>query len=661
MGLFPRRATFAALFLLLLPSLSAQDSLRTLIRNSAGMVRFEWMYRLAQEIGPDSLAEAQTLLHQARELAEASGDYGAIARTCLAEGDLLVQHQRGLEDRQQAINQYLEAITNCQQIGDRACLAEGHFKAGRGYIVFQESEQALLNLFKALSLYQGLRDTAGMVAANAYLGFVFQMTGAPEEAISYETEALELARLSGADSMQAFILLNIGTFHLEREEYPVAESYLQEALAVGGDHMTVRDRVGTLNRLGAALRAQHKYPEARARFAQALQVAKLGQDDYARADTYLELATLHEQQKAYEQAMAYLDSSLNLAKAGGYDQLFLANYRVYQNVLLEMGNYDQFRYVRERYESLRDSIEGLELRRSLLRQEILYQKRQQEDALRIQAAELAAGRVQLFSAVVVGILLLVLALVLYRQYQHKRKINLRLEEQVKARTRELAEANEELDTFAYRTAHDFRGPVARLMGLCNLLLDDPTGPVAATYMDMLKRESVGMDHMLRRFMDVNNIKRIEPREAPVVLRQMVTEVLEDLRDEEFPMDAQLEIDIEPEATVRTHPDLLKVILKNIIGNALVYRQGKGTHEVHIMARTDKNTVRIRVRDNGIGIHPNVAPRIFEMFYRGTEQSTGLGLGLYATHLAADKLGAEVRYVTENEHETEFSVVFPYKG
>ena len=645
------------LLLCFLPSLPAQDSLRQVLPGSSGMVRFELLYRLAGQTGPDSLAEALAFLAEGRKLAEAAREDRAVARALLLSGQLLDTYSRTLEERQQAVSNYLEAITYCQQAEDVACLAEAHFKAGRGYILFQESEQALHNLFKALTLYRTLNDSSGMIAATAYLGFVFQMTGSPDEAISYETQALQLAVAAGADSMRAFILLNIGTFHLERGEYQVAESYFQEALTLADALLPPRDRAIVLNRLAETMAAQSKVPRAERYLAQALALGRAEGDAYALADTYHGLAELRHQGGASQQAMTYLDSSSYFARLGHFHDRLLANYRLYQDVLLDMGNYSQFRQYRDRYEGLRDSIEGVQLRQSLLRQEVLYEKRQQEDALRIQAAELATRRVQTMFAVATGLLLFILALILYRQYQQKRKINIRLEQQVAARTRELADANEELDTFAYRTAHDFRGPVARLLGLCNLLLDDPTGPAASTYMEMLKRESVGMDHMLRRFMDVNNIKRIEPRQERVVLRELVVEVLDDLRDQEFPMNAKIDIDIEPQLSAMTHPELLRVILKNIIGNALMFRRGKGEHHVHIMARGDGNTVRVRIRDNGIGIAPAVAPRIFEMFYRGTEQSTGLGLGLFATRLAADKLKADVRYLPGNEHETVFSIVF----
>jgi signal transduction histidine kinase len=73
----------------------------------------------------------------------------------------------------------------------------------------------------------------------------------------------------------------------------------------------------------------------------------------------------------------------------------------------------------------------------------------------------------------------------------------------------------------------------------------------------------------------------------------------------------------------------------------------------VTATTEGRGWKISFSDNGPGIDPGVMPRIFEMFFRGSNQSKGSGLGLYNAKLAADKLGIQIMAESRSEGGTTF--------
>ena len=77
----------------------------------------------------------------------------------------------------------------------------------------------------------------------------------------------------------------------------------------------------------------------------------------------------------------------------------------------------------------------------------------------------------------------------------------------------------------------------------------------------------------------------------------------------------------------------------------------------ITISTQKDLI-IKVQDNGIGIKPDLLPRIFEMFFRGSEKSEGAGLGLYIVKEAVEKLGGTLTAESVESQETVISITIP---
>src|SRR5690606_21255655 len=101
------------------------------------------------------------------------------------------------------------------------------------------------------------------------------------------------------------------------------------------------------------------------------------------------------------------------------------------------------------------------------------------------------------------------------------------------------------------------------------------------------------------------------------------------------------------------------IFRNLISNAIKYRRPEADDsEISIRITIDHLCADISFSDNGIGISDASLTRIFEMFYRATEQAEGSGIGLYIVKNAVEKLGGQIRVASKPNEGTRFHIVLP---
>lgn len=122
----------------------------------------------------------------------------------------------------------------------------------------------------------------------------------------------------------------------------------------------------------------------------------------------------------------------------------------------------------------------------------------------------------------------------------------------------------------------------------------------------------------------------------------------------------LRFNLDGNAMIQTDKLRLQFILKNLITNAILYRNKKHPHpfvEVNIFSNIEG--VRLQILDNGIGIEKKHLPHIFQMFYRANTVTKGSGLGLYIVKEMLDKLGGQIEVQSKLGEGTQFSLFIPH--
>lgn len=221
----------------------------------------------------------------------------------------------------------------------------------------------------------------------------------------------------------------------------------------------------------------------------------------------------------------------------------------------------------------------------------------------------------------------------------------------------LEKTNRELDSFLYSTSHDLRAPVASLLGLINIAKHDIKEEQGVKYIRMMEERVKKLDHI---FSDILNYSRnIKTEINPKTFRlgDIVDDVISDLKFNEGADSIRLDFDEQIHHILRTDYYQLKVVLSNLISNAVKYHDYLKSDQ-YIAVRFDKidRDVQITVEDNGLGIPQESQHKVFDMFYRATSEAEGSGLGLFIVKQALEKINAHIILKSELGQGSEFRVI-----
>lgn len=235
-------------------------------------------------------------------------------------------------------------------------------------------------------------------------------------------------------------------------------------------------------------------------------------------------------------------------------------------------------------------------------------------------------------------------------------------EEVAQKSAELAALNVELSHFAYSASHDLKAPLSSITGLLKICIEDlDDGSLDEVRQNLIKVVEIS-DRSAKKVEGVLRIARAGRDGMPVSsieLEEVIREIWLDLTGGGGP--TQLLLDLKHTAPFVTELPTLKVILENMLSNALRYAdETKPKHIIRISSEAAQNGVQISISDNGIGIPEKNIPMVFQMFKRLDDRS-GDGLGLALVQKQIDRLGGLITLQSTEGEGTTFSFTLPSKG
>ena len=230
---------------------------------------------------------------------------------------------------------------------------------------------------------------------------------------------------------------------------------------------------------------------------------------------------------------------------------------------------------------------------------------------------------------------------------------------------ELHEADRRKDEFLAMLAHELRNPLAPIRtGLEILALeDDQHGRLIET----MQRQVIHVVRLVDDLLDVSRIMRgrVELRKERVALAEIVSRATQVLRPQIEKSGQQLEVSVPDEPIwVQADPVRLVQVIENLLSNANKYSDERGV--VSLAVTADDDQTRIVVRDTGIGIEPELLPRIFDLFTQSSRSldraQGGLGIGLTLVKRLVEMHGGSVRAHSEGVGKgSKFTVTLPVSG
>ena len=244
-----------------------------------------------------------------------------------------------------------------------------------------------------------------------------------------------------------------------------------------------------------------------------------------------------------------------------------------------------------------------------------------------------------------------------------------LEATLVARAEELAQADRSKDEFLAMLAHELRNPLAPLRNAAEILQSVDAHPNEHVQAQrIVARQVENMSRMIDDLLDVSRITegKIELRREPVTLEAILTAVTSLGRSACAARGQEVTVSM-PAEPVFLNGDAtrLEQVFNNLLGNACKY-SGDGSHIRVTAERTvgvEPAAVVVCVRDDGVGIAPELLPRVFELFVQGSRSLDrahgGLGIGLTLVQRLVKLHGGNVEARSEGlGHGSEFIVRLP---
>ncbi|MEI6900346.1 MAG: ATP-binding protein [Bacteroidota bacterium] len=268
---------------------------------------------------------------------------------------------------------------------------------------------------------------------------------------------------------------------------------------------------------------------------------------------------------------------------------------------------------------------------------------------------------------------------LHKQSKELLDMNATLEVKVEERTQELREVNKNLEKanlakseFLSRVSHELRTPMNAILGFAQLLDMGELNPKQKKGVSHILTSGKHLLGLINEVLDISGIEsgKLSLLFENIEVNSIVSEMMETIQ----PQALSREIKIEPIDTpgnpifVKTDRRLLKQVLINLLTNAVKYNRQGGTISIktEILPREDEGTVsvRISIKDTGLGIESDDIPKLFVPFERiGAEktETEGAGLGLTVVKKIIDALEGAVGVESEVGAGSTFWIELPTPG
>ena len=234
-------------------------------------------------------------------------------------------------------------------------------------------------------------------------------------------------------------------------------------------------------------------------------------------------------------------------------------------------------------------------------------------------------------------------------------------EQELIESRELAEQAELKQSFLNNMSHEIRTPLNAIVGFSDMLANEPefSNEERQEFVDIINTNT---KLLLKLVGDVLELSRIESGNLSFIFqRESVRQLLDDVyQTHSLLIQPPLQFlkDFPPEdVQVNVDPMRLTQVLTNFLNNANKFTKG-GSIRLGYCCPSGMSEVHLYVEDTGIGIPHSEQKMIFERFYKRSEFSQGVGLGLSICVLIVEKMGGRIELQSEEGRGSRFTVVLP---
>jgi signal transduction histidine kinase len=554
-----------------------------------------------------------------------------------------------------------------REIADRIDYPKGIADATNNLAIYFDikgnNELALRYYGDAYKQYDAIGDSSNLVQVLMNIAMVYNTNGNNEKALNHFRRAMDMGSTLRNDSIMSFVIYNFILQYPQQFAADSVDRYIDRVVKIAQKYNDIRVLLA-VGQLQANRYLTKKDTTNGIRLLQQVLAEGLREKLYFMSlDVLIELADLY----------AYTDS----AKAVNFYQqaLNITKTKKYSSYELDV---DDKLY--EFYTARKDNKKAYEYSAALV---ALYQKKREVDnqsgidyisyALKNQQLEVIREEKVYASRMLwlVGIACILAGIIIYLLWRNKKRnerVHATLEkqyQQLTTITAALEASNKNYVRLIRVVAHDLRNPIGAINAFTGMMLDSPPSTWEKEWMVLIDQASKGclllITELLETDFDIGN-QPLEKEMVDVIALLQESATLLSYRASE-----KKQTLIAPKANaafISADKRKLSRVVDNLIGNAIKFSHEGATIEIMVeeSSATTPKHITISVRDNGIGIPPEMAARIFEPFEstikrKGTSGEPSFGLGLYICRQIVEAHGGRIWFESEPGQGSTFYVSF----
>ncbi len=648
---------------------TAEKQLRdSLASAQSDKVKIRLLLKLARKVTKRSADSAMQLVMRAMSIAKRSENQKDIARTYRGVGHILYDQGKFSS----AIESYKTAFIHSQKVNDSLLLSVELDEIARSYRRLGESKQALEFFQKGLDIALAIKDKDMIGGIYNNMAMVLNDTGDDSLALKYYKKSLSIAEEAKDTSSIILCLNNIGFQYSNMKDRKKEEECYLKALALTEKTKDVYMYGITYDNIGSMWEDRGNLQKAYVYFQKSLEYErKSGVKAYV-MEELRSVVGVCIKLKNYQMALKYAKEEFQLSEEVQSPEL-KANAAKNLSIAYEkLRQFEQSLNYLKIANILNDSLNSVEKAKTVSNLASRYELTKKESEIKslnfekeMQKTELLLeSKIRYGLIAFLGAVSVLLVVAIY-QYRARKKANDMLvvwSQAVDQKNQQLDNLNKVKDKIFSSIAHDVRSPLSSIQGLLslmnlNVLSQDELQKIIIELSARVNTTTSLLENLLN--WSRNQIATAKANPVKSNVKKLANECFELYHNNAVEKNITLVNKIPDSSEIFADEEMIKIILRNLISNAIKFTRLNG--EVKVEAIPQENILCISVSDTGVGIPQANLDKIFSFDTKstqGTAQEKGTGLGLVLCKEFIEKNGGKIWVDSLQDKGSTFSFTVP---
>lgn len=511
-----------------------------------------------------------------------------------------------------------EAIGYFTEKRDELGIADAKFNIGSVHYKTDNYHAGLTNLVDALTIYKKYKEYSKESRVHKALGTIYEFFSDEKNALASYQHAIDAARNANDLNLESNAYNPLSGIYLDQQKVDLAVDLIEKSIQIKKSTGDVRGLAFALYGRGKIYTHTGEFEQAEKDFLAAERIHLQVGEKLGLSMVYYKMGVMYRAMGNVQLALETLFKGREVSIQNNISQFkHKCDYQLYC-VYKEQGDIrNAMRYLEEHLKE-KEAVINIETLKVIENYELISRQQLLENV------ELKAAK-----------------------------------EQAEIQNRALLKANAELDQFVYHASHDLRAPLCSILGLVNIGMSTRDVREAKRCFALINDRIKAQEYFIREIVDHSRNSRLAPECKEIHVAGFIREIVDALSFTEGADKIKVTLDVEDSLIICSDPSRLKSIISNLVDNAIKYRdEGKKKKFITIRCSCEDNRLVFSIEDNGVGIVTDRQDKIFSMFYRGTERSSGSGLGLFIVKETVETLGGTIAFTSNSGVGTVFTFALP---